>query len=107
MPGRKKRTVTCNTCGKNITVNPGYKREGELEYRYFVCRKCKAVYVISVTDEALRENIRRYQELTGKGQGKELPPETLQEVRLILKNNAERSRRLREAHPLVLKPWER
>lgn len=107
MQGRKKRTVTCDACGKNTTVNPGYKQEGELEYRYFVCRKCKAVYVISVTDEALREDIRRYQELTAEEQGKGLPPEILQEVRLILKSNMERSRKLREAHPLALKPWEK
>lgn len=100
-----KNIVRCNTCGRNIRINHRYKRVGELEYRYFGCKRCGSVYVISVTDEFLRHEIKRYQKLLEGLQT--VPPEISQEAQLILQNNVERSRELKERYPLELKPWER
>lgn len=107
MQRKAKQIVKCDKCGRNIKINPRYKRVGDLEYRYFSCRRCGAVYIVSVTDEALRQEIKRYQEIMEGFQTTVIPPEISQEAQLILKNNVQRSRELKEKYPLELKPWER
>lgn len=104
---RIKQIVRCDKCDGNIKINLRYKRVGDLEYRYFRCRRCGAVYIISVTDEDLRKEIKRYQEIIEKFQKTVIPPEISQEAQLIIQNNAKRSRELKEKYPLKLKPWER
>ena len=107
MSKKVKSVVKCNDCGRNIVMNPRYKKVGELEYRYFTCRRCKAVYVISVTDESLRADIRRYEKIIEATQSKIVSPEAAQEAQLLLKNNVQRSRELKAKYPLELKAWER
>lgn len=99
-----KNVVKCDNCSQNIAVNPRYKKEGELEYRYFTCRRCKSVYVISVTDESLRENIKRYEKII---EATIVSPEAAQEAQLMLENNVKRSRELKAQYPLELKAWEK
>jgi hypothetical protein len=97
--------ITCNECGRIINkIKPRTKRTGDIEHKYFVCRRCGAVYVISVTDEALRQNVARFEKMTD---GKVFTPEKSQEARLLLQANVARSRELKEQYPLELKAWER
>lgn len=107
MAKKVKSVVKCDNCGRNIVMNPRYKKVGELEYRYFACRRCKAVYVISVTNESLRADIRRYEKIMGATKNKIMSPEEIQEAQLLLKNNVQRSRQLKIKYPLELKEWER
>lgn len=107
MQGKVKNIVKCDKCGRNIKINHKYKRVGDLEYRYFSCKRCGAVYVISVTDEALRKEIKKYQKIMEGLQTQIVPPEISQEAQLILQTNVQRSRELKEKYPLELKPWER
>lgn len=107
MQRKTKQIVKCDRCGRNLKIDPRYKRVGDLEYRYFRCRRCGAVYVVSVTDGALRQEIKRYQEIVEGFQTTAIPPEISQEAQLILKNNVQRSRELKERYPLELRPWER
>ena len=80
---------------------------GEIEYRYWHCRHCSTVYVISATDAELRKKIQEYQEFVDQYKDKEMPQEEMQKAQLILQTNVERSREIKEQHPLTLKPWER
>lgn len=107
MAKKIKNVVKCDNCGRNIAINPRYKKVGELEYRYFTCRRCKTVYVISVTDESLRADIRRYEKIIEAMQSKIVSPEAAQEAQLLLENNVQRSRQLKIKYPLELKAWER
>ena len=99
-----KNIAICDKCGKNTKINHKYKRVGELEYRYFRCKRCGEVYVISVTDEELRKEIKKYQKIMEET--KVTKPEISQEAKMILEKNIKRSRELKEKHPLKLKPWE-
>lgn len=107
MAKKVKNVVKCDNCGRNIVINPRYKKNGDLEYRYFTCRRCKTVYVISVTDGPLREEIKKYEKILEEKKDKNVPPETMQEAQLILKNNVQRSKELKIKYPLKLKVWER
>ncbi len=107
MAKRVKQIVKCDNCGRNVVIHPKYKRVGELEYRYFTCKRCKTVYVISVTDESLRQDIKKYTKIIEGLKGKIVPPETAQEAQLIIENNVKRSRELKTLYPLELKAWER
>lgn len=107
MAKKVKNVIKCDNCGRNIVINPRYKKVGDLEYRYFTCRRCKTVYVISVTDGPLREEIKKYEKILEEKKDKNVPPETMQEAQLILKNNVQRSKELKIKYPLKLKVWER
>ena len=49
---RYKPTIVCDKCHKSIgKIKPSYKKVGEIEYRYWRCKHCGTVYVISATDE--------------------------------------------------------
>ena len=53
---RYKPTIVCDKCHKSIgKIKPSYKKVGEIEYRYWRCKHCGTVYVISATDAALRQ----------------------------------------------------
>ena len=57
-----KPTIVCDKCHKSIgKTKPSYKKVGEIEYRYWRCRHCSTVYVISATDAELRKKIQEYQ----------------------------------------------
>ncbi|MCM1217535.1 MAG: hypothetical protein NC331_13980 [Lachnospiraceae bacterium] len=105
--GKARQVAKCDGCSRNIKITPRYKRVGDLEYRYFSCRRCGAVYIVSVTDETLRQEVKRYQGIMERFQTAAIPPEISQEAQLVLKNNVQRSRELKEKYPLELKPWER
>lgn len=103
-----KPTIVCDKCHKSIgKIKPSYKKVGEIEYRYWRCRRCSTVYVISATDAELRKKIQEYQEFVDSYKDKEMPQEEMQKAQLILQTNVERSREIKEQHPLTLKPWER
>lgn len=100
--------IICDKCHKAINkVKPGYKKVGEIEYRYWRCKHCGAVYVISATDEALRQSIQKYQNFVDSFKDREMPQEEMQRAQLILQTNVERSREIKAQYPLMLKPWER
>lgn len=102
-----KPTIVCDKCHKSIgKTKPSYKKVGEIEYRYWRCRHCSTVYVISATDAELRKKIQEYQEFVDEYKDKEMPQEEMQKAQLILQTNVERSREIKEQYPLTLKPWE-
>lgn len=99
-----KNIAVCDKCGKYTKINCKYKRDGDLEYRYFRCKCCGEIYIISVTDEELRKEIENYQKIIWETQSDQ--PESLQETKMILEKNVIRSRELKKKYPLKLKPWE-
>ncbi len=79
-----KPTIVCDKCHKSIgKMKPSYKKVGEIEYRYWRCRHCSTVYVISATDAELRKKIQEYQEFVDEYKDKEMPQEEMQKAQLI------------------------
>ena len=98
-----KPTIVCDKCHKSIgKTKPSYKKVGEIEYRYWRCRHCSTVYVISATDAELRKKIQEYQEFVDEYKDKEMPQEEMQKAQLILQTNVERSREIKEQYPLKM-----
>lgn len=103
-----KSIVTCDKCHRAINnIKPKHKKEGDIEYKYMTCRRCGAVYVISATDEALRQSIKHFTDLTAGKAGVEMTESEQKEAELLLQANVARSRELKEQYPIKLKPWER
>lgn len=76
-----KPTIVCDKCHKSIgKMKPSYKKVGEIEYRYWRCRHCSTVYVISATDAELRKKIQEYQEFVDQYKDKEMPQEEMQKA---------------------------
>ena len=76
-----KPTIVCDKCHKSIgKTKPSYKKVGEIEYRYWRCRHCSTVYVISATDAELRKKIQEYQEFVDEYKDKEMPQEEMQKA---------------------------
>lgn len=68
-----------------------------LQYRIrHICHGCR-----------VKEKDTEYQEFVDQYKDKEMPQEEMQKAQLILQTNVERSREIKEQHPLTLKPWER
>ncbi len=57
---KEKHNCRCDSCGCAFIPGPKTKREGEIEYSFFNCDFCGKAFIVSVTDEALRRNIRKY-----------------------------------------------
>lgn len=95
--------VVCDRCRRPISrIRPKHKKVGEIEYSYWQCRHCKAVYVIFATDEALRQKVQQYQDLLGEYYNRQMPAEVMQRLQLMLETNVKRSREIRQQYPLVL-----
>lgn len=96
--------VVCSRCGRVINaLKPKKRTEGDIEYTYFQCRRCKEYYVISATDEALRRNIKLLEEMRQNAAGKGQTDKEHGEAQDLLRFNVKRSRELKEQHPFVFK----
>lgn len=99
-----KQIIKCNKCRRIIgKTNPKWKKTGDIEYYYLQCNWCKEVYVISATDTALRNDIKRYKEMTEKTtHGRKLTEKELSKAKELFKANMERNREIKKQHPLKL-----
>lgn len=99
----EKPTVICDKCKRNIKINLKTKKKGEIEYKYFCCKRCGTVYVSSATDAELRKDIEKYQSILAEYQGKDIPQEVRWQAQELLKSNVKRSKELKEKYPFELK----
>lgn len=90
--------VRCDACGCAFVPEPKTRREGEIEYSFFNCDYCGKEYIVSVTDTALRQSIRKYRSLAEKLKNKPLSEETLREVTALKDANTKRAAELRQMY---------
>lgn len=94
--------IICDTCKKEISPSMQSLKSGDLEYTFFTCGSCGMLYVVSVTDSALRESIRRYKKII-KGINRGVAASQMQRyAHNKLEENAQRSKELRVNNPLTL-----
>lgn len=53
-----KQVCVCDSCGKEFAIRVRSVSQGEIYVLYFRCPNCKEVYMVSATDQVLRETIR-------------------------------------------------
>jgi len=92
------KAVRCDYCGCAFVPETKILREGEIEYTYFNCDYCGKAYIASVTDSALRKNIRRYAALAEQQKGKQANEQILREVAALKDDNVNRGAELRKMY---------
>lgn len=106
MRKKGKPIIKCDKCQRIINrAKPKWKKVGDIEYYYLKCWHCKAVYVVSATDTALRQDIKRFvkmQEWQRSAPEKQTEGQ-LQEAQELLRANVARNREIKEQYPLELK----
>ena len=63
------------------------------------------MYTVSATDTALRQDIKRFEEMTAKAQaqGRKPTEKEVQEAQELLRANVERNREIKAQYPLEVK----
>ena len=97
-PSAPVKVVHCDHCGCGVVPEMQTQSEGEIEYSYFNCDYCGKAYIVTVTDAALRRNIRKYREIADRQQ-----KSTLSEMELLFavrlkKQNLKRAAELRQMY---------
>ena len=90
--------VRCNACSCAFTPKIVVKRNSEIEYTFFHCDYCNKFYMVSITDEKLRQDIAKYAALTLENKEHRLSPEKMQEAIELLRANKERAYELKNLY---------
>ena len=95
--------IKCDNCGAVAeTIMPETVKDGDTEYTFFRCPDCGAVYPISATDTALRNNIAEYSRRRQLIRVKPVTEQFLRETEALKQENLKRCKELMEQHPLAL-----
>ena len=94
----KQENVRCDFCGCAFVPEPKTQREGEIEYTFFNCDYCGKAYIVSVTDAALRKNIRKYAALAERQKKKPMSEQALREIADLKEMNLKRAAQLRQMY---------
>ena len=89
------KSVRCDTCGCAFTPEFIKQRDGDIEYMFFRCAYCGKAYMVSITDEKLRQDIAKYVAITKRGR---LTSEETQEAIELLRANKERAKLLKHQY---------
>lgn len=92
--------VRCDVCGCAFPLDFETRMDGEIETTFFRCPYCGKGYVVSVTDEALRKNIREYVRLYTRNQKKRLSERTQKRLQKLKASNVKRCEELKKLYPL-------
>ena len=92
--------VRCDACGCAFPLDFETRVDGEIEITFFRCPYCGKGYVVSVTDEALRKNIREYVRLYTRNQKKRLSERTQKRLQKQKASNVQRCEELKKQYPL-------
>lgn len=104
MAKKENPVIKCNKCRRLMgRAEPKWTKAGDIEYYYLQCPYCKAVYVISATDTALRQDIKRFKDMTAKSQGRQPTKKEIQEAQELLRANVARNREIKAQYPLETK----
>ena len=92
--------VRCDACGCAFAPDFEIRVDGEMETTFFRCPYCREGYLVCVTDEALRKNIREYVRLYTRNQKKRLSERTQKRLQKLKASNVKRCEELKKQYPL-------
>lgn len=87
--------LRCDVCGREFTPEFSTKSEFDLEYLFFRCPTCLKTYIVSITDDELRKDIKKFEALDTKTT---ITYAELEELRYLLKKNKNRSQLLKSMY---------
>ncbi len=95
--------IKCDRCGAVADiVTPETHQDGDIEYTFFRCPDCDAVYPICATDSALRADIAEYTRMRNLIRVQPVKEAFIRRAEALKQKNMNRSKELMEQHPLVL-----
>ena len=97
-PSAPVKVVHCDHCGCGFVPEILTCSEGEIEYSYFNCDYCGKAYIVTVTDAALRKNIRKYREIAERQRESTLSEMELLFAARLKEQNVKRAAELRQMY---------
>ena len=97
-PSAPVKAVRCDHCGCGFVPMIQTRSEGVIEYNYFNCDCCGKAYIVSVTDAALRKNIRKYREIAERQRETTLSEMELLFAARLKEQNVKRAAELRQMY---------
>lgn len=90
--------IHCDSCGEAFVPEPVIKWDGHIEYTSFSCPHCGMAYLVSVTDEPLREGIQKYDRMATRNRVRRLPEKDQLLMQSLKRENLQRAMVLREIY---------
>ena len=87
--------VKCDYCGCAFEPEILTQRDEDIDYTFFRCDYCGKAYMVSITDEKLRQDIAKYVAITENGR---LTAKETQEAIELLRTNKERTKLLKRQY---------
>ena len=92
------RTTYCDSCGEAFVPEPVIKWDEHIEYTSFSCPHCGMRYLVSVTDESLREGIQKYDRMATRNRVRRLSEKDQLLMQSLKRDNLQRAMALREMY---------
>ena len=86
--------IRCAGCGCAFEPEPVTQTEGDIEYTFFRCGFCGKAYMVSVTDQMLRDGIAEYMKLAQANRAERLPEPEQFRMQKLKAENLKRAREL-------------
>ena len=94
--------IKCDKCSAvSESIMPETYMEGDIEFTFFRCPECGAVYPVCATDSALRESIAEYTRMRNLIRVKPVKESFIRRAEALKQKNLKRTRELMEQHPLA------
>jgi len=94
--------IKCDKCAAvSESITPETCQDGDIEYTYFRCPDCGAVYPVCATDSALRSDIAEYSRMRNLIRVKPVKEEFIRRAEALKQKNMKRSQELMEQYPLA------
>lgn len=93
--------IQCDKCKEDLDFAPEAVKKDDIEYMFFRCPKCGAVFPICASDSALRKDIARYTGMKMVIRSIVVPERYIRDAEQLKQNNIKRSHELMEQYPLV------
>ena len=90
--------IFCDGCGEAFVPEPVIMWDRHIEYTSFSCPRCGVRYLVSVTDDSLRESIRQYERMATKNRIKRLPEKDQVLMQRMKRENLRREAVLRKMY---------
>ena len=94
--------IKCDKCSAvSESIMPETYLEGDIEFTFFRCPECGAVYPVCATDSSLRESIAEYTRMRNLIRVKPVKEFFIRRAEALKQKNLKRMRELMEQHPLA------
>lgn len=93
--------IQCDKCKQDLDFAPEIMKNDDIEYMFFRCPNCGAVFPICASDSALRKDIGKYTRMRMVIKSIKVSKKYINDAEQLKQQNIKRSHELMEQYPLV------